>query len=119
MPKTHPAFYITGNGAELINNYGAYAVMAFEPMALLDNRPSYAGDVYYTASDLRRVGINEDNDLRVLLDLGMVKFITEPYFSIWEIGDETPMQRKYYDLTRASRVANAYASSEPAQLITN
>lgn len=119
MPKTHPAFYITGNGAELVHNYGAYAVMAFEPMALLDKRPSYAGDVYYTANDLRRIGIEEDSDLRPLLDLGLLQFITEPYFGIWEIGDEAPMERKYYDITRASRVAHAYATSEPAQLIRN
>lgn len=118
MSNQHPAFYITGNGAELVENYASYAVMAVEPMALRDNRPSRAGDVYYTAEQMRRAGIRNDSDLRIMLDTGLAVFIKEPYFIIWEVGADTPMTKKYYNLQGACRVAHALAVSEPVGYAT-
>jgi hypothetical protein len=112
MPKTkrnHPVFYITENAVEPVVSYGSYTVMAFDPMELVDNE----GNVYRTAHDLNKAGIRNDEQLMVMLDLDLLKFVHEPYFSIWEVGEEKPMDKKYNHLVRACRVAHAYAVSEP------
>ena len=113
----NPAFYVSKPGeVGLVYNYGWYAVFTVGELLIIDRRQDKFGNVYSNSSDLTEIGgITTDLELYTLLADGLITQIKTPFFVVWEIGQEKPLDPRYFSFKYAFQKAHALAVSEPLQ----
>lgn len=113
----NPAFYVNKpNEVGLVYNYGWYAVFTVGKLLIIDRREDKFGQVYRNTEELTDQGnIHTDKELYTLLADGMIAQLKTPFFVVWEIGQEKPLEHRYFSIKYACQKAHALAVSEPTE----
>ncbi len=112
----NPAFYVNKPGEMgLVYNYGWYAVFTVGELLIIDRRAEKFGNLYTNSADLVDKGwIRTDAELYNLLADGLITQLKTPFFVVWEIGQEKPLEPRYFSMKYACQKAHSLAVSEPA-----
>jgi hypothetical protein len=113
----NPAFYVNKpNEISLLFNYGWYAVFTMGQLLIIDRREDYFGNLYKNTQELtEKGGITSDRQLYELLADGLIVQLKSPSFVVWEIGQEKPMEQRYFSVKYACQKAHSLALGEPLQ----
>jgi hypothetical protein len=113
----NPAFYVNKpDEMSLMYNYGWYAVFTMGKLLIIDRREEKFGNLYTNTEELiESGGIRTDKQLYTLLADGMIVQLKSPSFVVWEIGQDKPMEQRYFSVKYACQKAHSLALGEPLQ----
>jgi hypothetical protein len=113
----NPAFYVNKpDEMSLMYNYGWYAVFTMGKLLIIDRREEKFGNLYTNTEELIENGnITTDKQLYTLPADGLIVQLKSPSFVVWEIGQEKPMEQRYFSVKYACQKAHSLALGEPLQ----